>query len=242
MPIPLRHPPARDQTRAHLAARRSSISVVLAVIVIVALSACGSRGSTHPPATVGGSSASSGYAGDVLPTPITLTNTAKSAVFGSATGASTTLGSVQHGRLMLLYFGYTHCPDVCPTTLADLGQALRQVPVQVRQRTQVVFVTSDPHRDTPAVMKAWLAHFDAGLPLRFVGLTASLAQIDRVAKSVGVPLSPPVTEANGSVSVEHGAQTLAFIAGKATVLWLAGTTVAFYTHDITELAASGTLP
>lgn len=240
MPILLRRLP-RDQSGTDLATRRTSTGVVLAVTAIVALSACSSGSNTGAPAKVDGSSASSGYNGDVLPAPITLTDAAKSAVFHDSTGATATLGSMQHGRLMLLYFGYTHCPDVCPTTMADLGQALRQVGLQVRQRTQVVFVTSDPHRDTPPVMKAWLANFDVGLPVSFVGLTASLAQTDRVAESLGVPLSPPVTEANGSVSVEHGAQTLAFIAGKAKLVWLAGTTVASYTHDIATLAADGNL-
>jgi protein SCO1/2 len=99
-----------------------------------------------------------------------------------------------------------------------------------------VFITSDPARDTPSAMKAWLANFDPGLPRPFVGLTASLKQIDTVATSVGVPLAPPVKEADGSISVEHGAHTLAFVNDKASVLWLAGTTVASYAHDINALA------
>lgn len=103
--------------------------------------------------------------------------------------------------------------------------------------TQVVFVTSDPERDTPPVMKAWLANFDTGLAITpFVGLTASLAQIDAVATSVGVPLSPPTQEADGTISVQHGAQTLAFVDGQARVLWLAGTAVGDYVHDIAALA------
>ncbi len=167
---------------------------------------------------------------------MTLSAADQSATFTTSTGATATLGSLQQGRLMLLYFGYTHCPDVCPTTMADLGQALRQLPVQVQAHVQVVFVTSDPARDTPPVMKAWLDNFDPQLPLPFVGLTASLKQIDTVATSVGVPLSPPVTESNGTISVEHGAQTLAFVNDKASVLWLAGTTVPDYAHDILQLA------
>ncbi|MBN9619598.1 MAG: SCO family protein, partial [Actinobacteria bacterium] len=101
------------------------------------------------------------------------------------------------------------------------------------------FVTSDPVRDTPPVMKAWLDNFDSGLPLPFVGLTASLSQIDRIATSVGVPLSPPVTNPNGSITVEHGAQSMAFRDGKANLLWLAGTSVSDYSHDIDRLFESG---
>lgn len=124
--------------------------------------------------------------------------------------------------------------------MADLGQALRGEPALIQARTQVVFVTSDPVRDTPDVMKTWLANFDPGVLLKFVGLTATPKQIDSVATSVGVPLEPPVKEPNGTYSVEHGAQTLAFVNDKASVLWLAGTSVADYAHDIDALAPSGT--
>jgi protein SCO1/2 len=91
-------------------------------------------------------------------------------------------------------------------------------------------------------MKAWLANFDPQLPVPFIGLTASLRQIDSVATSVGVPLSPPVTEPDGTISVEHGAQTLAFVNDKANVLWLAGTAVPDYAHDITTLAETLSAP
>jgi protein SCO1/2 len=137
---------------------------------------------------------------------------------------------------MLLYFGYTNCPDICPTTMADLGQALHRLPPQVQAHTQVVFVTSDPARDSPAVLKQWLANFDTGLALPFVGLTATTGQIDALARSVGVPLSPAVVGSDGTVSVEHGTQTLAFLDGRAPLTWLYGTQVADYAHDIGRLA------
>lgn len=180
--------------------------------------------------------------GDQLPKPITLTAAAASATFHTTAGGTTSLSRLQSGKLLLLYFGYTHCPDVCPTTMADLGQALRQLPSITQAHTQVVFVTSDPARDSTAVMKTWLANFDAGLVMPFIGLTSNLRQIDTVATSVGVPLQPPVTEPNGTISVEHGAQTLAFVNGKARVLWLAGTSVGDYAHDISTLVNQVSTP
>lgn len=191
---------------------------------------------------VDGSASSTGIRGDRLPRPVTLSSASGTAVFASTSGRHTTLTALQQGRLMLLYFGYTHCPDVCPTTMADIGVALRDVPAQIRARTQVVFITSDPARDTTAVMKAWLAHFDPGLPVPFIGLTAPTGQVDRVAASVGVPLDPPATKPDGTVSVQHGAQVLAFTGGKASVVWLAGTSSADYTHDITQLAQNAATP
>ena len=211
--------------------------MLTAAAVALALAGCTSGSGSDSPAVVQSSSSGSGIRGAQLSTPVTLDAAASDTVFRSSDGGTTTLGTLQRGKLMLLYFGYTNCPDVCPTTMADLGTALRGMSSLIQAHTQVVFVTSDPARDTTARMKTWLANFDGGLVLPFVGLTASLKQIDSVADSVGVPLSPPVVEKNGSVSVEHGAQTLAFVDGKAPILWLAGTTPADYSHDITQLVS-----
>jgi protein SCO1/2 len=69
-------------------------------------------------------------------------------------------------ELTVLFFGYTHCPDMCPTTVADLAAARRLLPAPVRDRLRVLFVKEDPERDTPAVLRQWLVQFDAA----FVGL------------------------------------------------------------------------
>lgn len=220
---------------------------MLAVVAVLA-GACSSSGGSDSGAPVkligpsqpgdGGStgSASGGsFNGDTLGKPVELTAADRTAQFSSSAGGTTTLGDLQQGKLMLLYFGYTHCPDVCPTTLADLGQALRKLPAQVQAHTQVVFVTADPDRDTPAVMKAWLSHFDQSLVNPYIGLTANVKQIDTVATTMGIPLEPPVKQSNGSVTVQHGAQTLAFLNDRSTLLWTSGTTPEQYGHDVTLL-------
>lgn len=230
-PSPSTH---RRRLRAGLA-----LTAALLIAVTAGCSSTTSRSDSGRPITMdgtGSASSTSAFRGDELSHPIPLDATASSAEFTSSTGAKTTLGALQQGQLMLVYFGYTHCPDVCPTTMADLGQALRQLPAPVQSRTQVVFITSDPARDTPPVMKSWLSNFDPGLPHRFVGLTGTVTQIDTLAKSVGVPLFPPVTEPNGTITVQHGAQTLAFVDGQARVLWTADTPVGDYAHDISALA------
>jgi protein SCO1/2 len=203
--------------------RRLAGALALAALT---LAAC-----TAPSASNDGSSVVD-IRGTTLPSPIKLDHFARTAVFDSSAGGRTTLVRLQRGHLMLVYFGYTHCPDVCPSTLADLAQALRDVPAQIAAHTQVVFITSDPQRDTAPVLARFIAHFDGGLPLPFVGLTATLRQIDRIAESVGVPLEAPVVNPDGSVTVQHGAQTLAFVDGAATLLWLSNTGVPDYAHDI----------
>jgi protein SCO1/2 len=230
MSHPTRQPPRLRPSRTRL--RWAALLTVPALLT----AACTSSGRRDGPVVLDSTPASTtGFDGDVLAEPITLTAADSSVSFRSTAGTQTTLARAGQGKLMLLYFGYTHCPDVCPTTMADLGEAIKQLPSQEQFHTQVVFVTSDPARDTPPVLKSWLSNFDTGLPVRFLGLTASISQIDQVAKSLGVPLSPPVKNPDGSITVEHGAQTLAFLHDKASLLWLAGTTSTQYAHDIAAL-------
>jgi protein SCO1/2 len=227
-------------------AARTALLAAVAVGLLAGCSSSGTSGNDGPPVKILGASASAGggsnsgddtsFRGDHLSQPVTLSASSQAARFDSSAGGTTTLGDLQQkGQLMLLYFGYTHCPDVCPTTMQDVGAALRQLPTQIQAHTQVVFVTADPDRDTPAVMKAWLSNFDNNIVLPFIGLTAKVTQIDAVAKSVGVPLEPPVKASNGTITVEHGAQTLAFRNDTANLVWTSDTSSADYGHDINLL-------
>ena len=115
------------------------------------------------------------------------------------------------GRPTLLYFGYTHCPDVCPTTMADIAQALQDVPAKVRQATYVVFVTTDVKHDTGPVIAAWLRHFDPDLPRQFVGLTGSQAQIDAAQASAHVQLAEDDGQLHAADVVLYGADDYAHV-------------------------------
>lgn len=84
----------------------------------------------------------------------------------STTGTTFDLQDRPLDEATVVFFGYTHCPDVCPTTMADLAIAYRALPPTARQEVTVVFVTEDPRRDTPSVLHRWLANFDRD----FVGL------------------------------------------------------------------------
>lgn len=208
---------------------------VLAFIALLAGSAACSSGSApgdaNAPAAVVNASPSSLFDGIVLGTPlpkpaITLTDT---------TGHPFDLPRRTAGTLTLLYFGYTHCPDVCPTTMADLAATLRLLTPAQRAKISVVFVTTDPNRDTPAVLKAWLGQYSPG----FIGLTGPFATIQRAASSVGIAIQKPVPLPGGGYTVTHGAEVLAFDStdGKAHVVYTSGETVAQYRHDIPLLLA-----
>ena len=89
----------------------------------------------------------------------------------------------------VLFFGYTFCPDICPTTLAQLRQIKSELPKDVLANLRVVLISVDPNRDTPAQLKQYLGYFDK----EFIGLTASVADIQKLANSVSIPFIPADT-------------------------------------------------
>lgn len=94
------------------------------------------------------------------------------------------------GRWTLVFFGYTFCPDICPTTLAELRQLDSLLPASARARYQVVMVSVDPHRDTPEQLGRYLGFFNAG----YQGLTGALADIQTLAAATGIPFIPGDTQ------------------------------------------------
>jgi protein SCO1/2 len=105
-------------------------------------------------------------------------------------GQTVDFGTSTAGRPTMLFFGYTHCPDECPTTFADINLALRQVPAAVRSQTLVVFVTTDVKRDTGPVIRKWLDQFAVGLdPKQFIGLYGTQAEIDAAQGASGIPIA-----------------------------------------------------
>lgn len=86
------------------------------------------------------------------------------------------------GRPTLLYFGYTSCPDECPTAMADISAALRATSTDLREQVQVVFVTTDPQRDTGPVLRRWLDDYSTS----YVGLVGTQTEVDAAQEAVGV--------------------------------------------------------
>jgi protein SCO1 len=106
------------------------------------------------------------------------------------------------GGPTLVYFGFTHCPDECPDTLAALARIRKQAAVP---GLRVVFVTVDPQRDTPAVMAAYLRHFDP----TFLGLTGDPAEIRRLAASLGIGITR-IELPGGAYDFDHTQAILLF--------------------------------
>ncbi|MEY5100328.1 MAG: hypothetical protein RJA36_3047 [Pseudomonadota bacterium] len=104
------------------------------------------------------------------------------------------------GKVVVLFFGYTQCPDVCPTTLSELAQA-RQLLGAQGERLQGLFVSVDPERDTPAVMKAYMANFDPS----FLALYAGPDELPAVAKSFKVYYKKVEGKTSSSYTMDHSA-------------------------------------
>jgi protein SCO1 len=165
-------------------------------------------GHEHGDAPASVEAAEDRFAGLDLPEPyrrpsFTLTDTA---------GASFDFKATTSGRPTLLFFGYTDCPDICPTTMADVAVALRGLDAAVVEDLQVVFVTTDPATDTPEVLGEYLARFDADLPTRFIGLTGDQAAIDQAQLSTGVPLAEDSGRLHSSLLLLYGTDDEAHVA------------------------------
>lgn len=174
----------------------------LAMVAAAALLLTGCAASDEPAFTVASPTQTGPFKGTTLdkamPKPdVTLTDTA---------GKPFNVATDTKGKVVALYIGYTHCPDVCPTTMADLSVAMSSLPKDVAQDVDVVMITSDPDRDTPKRLGKWLGSFSYDA----IGLTGSYPKIQQAAQDVGVFLEPPKKNADGSITVEHGAQVILF--------------------------------
>lgn len=132
----------------------------------------------------------------------------------------------------LVFYGYSHCPDVCPLVLQDLAQTYLQLPKAVQQQTQVLFITTDPARDTDAVLRSYLASFNP----TFLGLRGSLAATKSAAQQMGVAITGIKRLPSGGYDVGHGAQVIGYRGDKAPVIWTEGTPVPDMVSDIETLA------
>ncbi|UTF59129.1 SCO family protein [Gilvimarinus sp. DA14] len=101
------------------------------------------------------------------------------------------------GQWSLLFFGFTHCPDICPTTMADMARLKQNLPADIAAQTQGVLVSLDPARDTPELLKDYVAYFDP----EFVGVTGDFLQIRRFANQVNVAFTK-VTQGD-DYTVDH---------------------------------------
>jgi protein SCO1/2 len=151
-----------------------------------------------------------------------------------ASGAAFDFRARTEGSVTLLFFGYTHCPDMCPLQMSVVSQALKALPPAVANQFKVVFVTTDPDRDTAPVLREWLDHFDK----RFIGLTGTQQAID--AAQIAANLAPAKKSAvrpDGAYEVGHAAFVFAYTRDNlAHVIYPVGVGIDDWAHDLPLLA------
>ncbi|CAO5163877.1 protein SCO1 [Frankia sp. AiPs1] len=228
--------PVPPRSRRRLAAAGSALA--LASVLLVGACAGSGTDDTVRLADAGGVDASGGggvAGGDGLHGIVPERRLAKPALnLTDTAGAPFDLRARTEGKIVLLFFGYTRCPDVCPTTMADLAAALGEMKPNIRTQIAVVFATTDPDRDSGPVLARWLRQFDAS----FIGVRGPFDQVQGQAEALGVPLARPRVQADGSVLVTHGSQVIAFARDdRVRALYLAGTSIQNYIDDLPRLAA-----
>ena len=149
------------------------------------------------------------------------------------TGKARTLADFK-GKVVLMFFGYTQCPDVCPTTMTELATVMQDLGPQAEQ-VQVLFVTVDPQRDTQALLAQYVPAFDA----RFIGLYGDAAATAKVAREFKVFYAKVEGATTGSYTVDHTAGSYVFDRnGKIRLFVRNGQGAAPITHDLKILLDS----
>ncbi len=139
------------------------------------------------------------------------------------------------GTVVALFFGFTHCPDMCPTTMAMLGEAVRKLEGEAGN-VQVLFVTVDPKRDTPQVLAQYVPAFHP----TFLGLYADEETIARTAKEFKVYFKAQPPDEHGSYAVDHSGQVFVFDrSGRLRLVVRSGTTADSIAHDLRLLLQEG---
>ncbi len=105
------------------------------------------------------------------------------------------------GKWVVLFFGYTHCPDVCPTTLSDTAEALRQMTPEQAKKVQVIWVSVDPERDTPDMLRDYVTYFNPD----FLSMTGTDAEIAKAARDFRVVYARHTTPGVGGYQMDHTA-------------------------------------
>jgi protein SCO1/2 len=147
-----------------------------------------------------------------------------------STGKEHTLADFR-GKAVVLFFGYTQCPDVCPTTLSTLAEAMKQLGPDAA-RVQVLFVTVDPERDTAELMSSYVAAFGPS----FVGLRGDADAVARTAKEFKILYQKRPGKTPDSYTVDHSAGTFVFDPKGRLRLYVGnGQGAEVFAHDIREL-------
>lgn len=209
--------------------KKTFAAAALLAAASLTLTACGSGDDSNSPVAVVSEETSSDKAATVLDKPFEKPDL----VLTDTTGKKYDLREQTKGHPTLIYFGYTNCPDVCPLTMNNIAVAKKQLSKAQQDELRVVFVTTDPDRDTAKELGKWLK----GIDPQIVGLTGDFATIQAGARTLGISIEAPHKDKNGKIVSTHGTQVIAFSpkTDGGYVLYGEDATVDDYTKDLPKL-------
>jgi protein SCO1/2 len=199
---------------------RRAFAVLPVLLALVLLGGCGSDdpGEFH---------------GAILDQPYTVPTTPLT----DTDGDDFSLATSTDKRLTLVFFGYINCPDICGVVMSTLASAMTRLDEADRKQVDVVFVTTDPTRDTESAIRSYLDRFDPS----FIGLTGDLRTIAAVGRPLAVAVDKGEKLPSGGYEVVHGTHVTGIDSDdEAPVVWTQGTSAAQYAEDIHQLLAQGT--
>ncbi|WP_392671710.1 SCO family protein [Streptomyces sp. LN785] len=214
--------------------KKTVLAAAFVAAAALTLSACGSGDDSAQKPLADVSAETKTQAATVLDQPFTKPNL----VLTDTHGKKYDLRKETEGKPTLIYFGYTNCPDVCPLIMSNIAVAKKSLSKADQDKLRVVFVTTDPERDTPASLGSWLRAQDAS----FIGLTGDFTAIQAGARQIGIGIDPPKKEKDGTVISMHGSQVIAFSpkTDKGYVLYSEDTTPDDYAKDLPKIAKGET--
>jgi protein SCO1/2 len=201
--------------------RSTLVCLVSGLAALVLVAGCG--GGDTPSSELHGAALDPPYA---VPAA-TLTDTA---------GEEFSLATSTDKPLTLVFFGYINCPDICQVVMSTLASAMTRLDAADREQVDVVFITTDPTRDTEGALRAYLDRFDE----TFIGLTGDLGTIADVGRPLAVAVEKGEKLPSGGYEVVHGTHVTGIDGDdEAPVVWTQGTSAAEFADDIHHLLVDG---
>lgn len=225
---------------------RPVLAAAMTVSLAVMATGCGNNGPERPASV---SAVSDNYSGTVVEPPLSIAPVTLRDTDGNAVRLDRIPTAPE--SVTAVFFGFTHCDDVCPTTMADLAAARRALPSDLSRRTQLVFVTVDPERDTASVLRTWLDRFDPSItglrgPVRLVHRAEDSLFASRSGRST-MALGGPSADADGEhvhegtnaggvdYEVDHTSIVYLFGPEGESIIYTGGATAIAYTADFKRL-------
>ncbi len=208
--------------------KRATAFGAVAILGALLAVSCGSSGGDSK----NGDDQPQGYLGAVIMPPPSMPD----AILLDENGSEFDLQAETEGFVTLVYVGYTHCPDICPTHLHEIDIALRALDESVSSKVKVIMATADPERDTPEQLKKYLDTFNED----FIGLTGPRELMDQFQVALGLQPATRTDLGNGNYAVNHAAYVMAFTTDNiAHLVYPSGMGMREWLNDLPLLVAKG---